>query len=255
MRFKEQLVARPGDEAKTPAEKKVLILSWLKKNNFHNCIVNDDGEVDSPTSIDLGMMRFKASSYAGLKSVLPKFGTIHGSFDASTIGATELLGWCPHTVTEACNLNNNHLSDLRGAPNTVNGKFDVAHNELSTFEGAPRLVDAFAASGNNLSSFEGCTPDIGMYLDIRENKFKSLKDINKHVKKLDGFLAISGNDITSHVMGVFLIEGLTSLQFNRGDQRWAEIVNDHLSLPDRNPAIIECQHLLIEAGYEELAQI
>ena len=64
MRFKEQLVARPGDEAKTPAEKKVLILSWLKKNNFHNCIVNDDGEVDSPTSIDLGMMRFKASSYA-----------------------------------------------------------------------------------------------------------------------------------------------------------------------------------------------
>lgn len=263
MRFKALIEA--GFKANSPTERNVLVLSWLKRNGYPHCTINEQGEVDSPSALDLSLLgTMKKGFVSGERAKhLPQFGKIDGEFTASLLELTTLEGWCPHTVTGGCDLSSNELTNLKGGPQVVGARFNVSHNNLTSLEGSPKQVDAFVAADNKLTTLEGVTPEIGMYLDISNNKFTSLKDIHKHLKKIDGFLVVQGNDIKSHVLGLFLIDGLSGISFGKKAQPWGVIVNEYLghahsndlSAEDRKDVMIDCQHELIEKGYEELAQL
>jgi hypothetical protein len=260
MRFKALIEGR-GNQT----EQNVLVLSWLKRHGYVHCKVNDKGEVDSAMSIDLTELRVskKGNVIGRSGGKLPQFGTITGDFYAPMIDVTTLEGWCPREVRGNCNLSNNELKNLKGGPQDVHGKFDVSGCGLTSLEGAPRVVDgAFIAKNNELSSLEGITPETNGYLDISNNKLTTLKDIHKHVKNLnDNFIVLAGNDIKSHVLGLFLIEKLSGISISKKSQPWAVIVNDYLThahsndITDKRDMMIDCQHELIEAGYEEHAKL
>jgi len=277
MRFKNLIEGRTASQT----EEHILILSWLKRYGYHHCSISEDGVVNSPTSIDLTSMNLDLSTLgdkddssfasdlgmpqytsAGAGNKLPRFGTIKGSFDAGSLGIKTLKGWFPHEIEGNCTLSGNALTSLEGGPKIVNGKFDVGGNHLTTFKGSPKIVGSYGAIGNKLSSFEGISSQISLMLDIRNNDFETLKDIHKYVKRLDGFIALSGNPIKSHVLGLLLIKDLSGISVDRKEAPWGLIVNKHLITAaksgygnDNSDNLIDCQHELIEAGYEELAQI
>lgn len=266
MRFKNLIEGRTASQT----EEHILILSWLKKYGYPHCTISEDGVVDSPSSIDLTSMNLDLSTLGddgdstfASGNKIPRFGVIRGNFDASMLGIKTLKGWFPHEVEASCNLSGNALTSLEGGPKIVGGKFDVSGNHLTSFKGSPKIVGSYAAIGNKLSSFEGITPQISNVLDVRNNEFESLKDIHKHVKRLDGFIALSGNPIKSHVLGLLLIKDLTGISVSRKEAPWGLIVNKYLTAGatktgygnNNSDNLIDCQHELIEAGYEELAQL
>ena len=92
-----------------------------------------------------------------------------------------------------------------------------------------------------------------------EDNFKAdnFKNIHKHFIKINGELFFSGLQIKSHILGLLKIRGLTNISMGgpfRVKYGWTlqDIMNKYLE-GDRD--LIACQQELIEAGYEEYAQL
>lgn len=124
---------------------------------------------------------------------------------------------------------NRQLTSLEGAPNHVGGDLVCSGNQLGSLKGAPEYVgDDFMCHNNQLTSLEG---------------------IHEQMLEIKGFAKFLNNPIKSHVLGLLLIKGLKSVEFD--DQQLADIINKYLPLGD----VMECQNELIDAGLEEFAQI
>jgi hypothetical protein len=81
----------------------------------------------------------------------------------------------------------------------------------------------------------------------------SLKNVHKIVKKIDGAFGCDGNKIKSHVLGVLLIEGCRLFRID--NNKVEDIVNKYLKEPMSKQRMIDCQNELIDAGFEEYAQL
>jgi hypothetical protein len=145
----------------------------------------------------------------------------------------------------------NKLISLEGAPAQVPGDFYCSSNELQTLVGGPKKVgDKFICYNNKLTSLEGC-PSSMVALVAHTNNLTSLNDIHKHIKHLSSFADFDGNPITSHVLGLLRIQGgFDEVSLDNKDVE--KILNKHLR-GDRD--ILACQEELIEAGFEEFAQL
>ncbi len=104
--------------------------------------------------------------------------------------------------------------------------------------------------GYRLDSLEGAPSSIGGNLYCSINNFTSLHNIHKIIKHIGGHADFRYNPITSHVLGLLLIDGLLFVML--GNEKVEDIINKHLE-GDRD--VFACQEELIEAGYEEFAQL
>jgi len=120
--------------------------------------------------------------------------------------------------------------------------------------GAPKSVPGnFICAKSNLLSLDGCPELIGGDFDCSFNQLADLKDIQKQIKKMNGIFYAHDNPISSHVLGLLLIEGCTGIRVdNRAVER---IVNRHLPTRPGTLDLYECQIELIEAYLENYANL
>ena len=105
-------------------------------------------------------------------------------------------------------------------------------------------------SNGTLSNVSKLPKTIMSNLDCRNNKIDSLRGIQKYVKTIKGTADFTNNPIKSHVLGLLEIDGLKSVMLD--NKKVAAIINKHLK-GDKD--VIACQEELIEAGFEDFAQL
>lgn len=139
-----------------------------------------------------------------------------------------VLGEFPDsTKTFICN--NKGLTSLKGSPSSVETSFDCHDNELTSLEGAPSFI------GGNFFCYN--------------NNLTSLHNIHKIIRYIGGCAYFNNCPITSHVLGLLLIDGLEEVYFTHGwNDELQTIINKHLK-GDRD--VFACQEELIENGLEE----
>ncbi len=144
------------------------------------------------------------------------------------------------------------LTELKGCPSQVKGHFNCSSNNLKSLKGGPKLVsDYYDCEYNQLESLEGIAEHIGDALYAQDNKITSLHNIHKHIKHISRFAQFRNNPITSHVLGLMLIDGLKRVSLS--NSKVQEIMNKHLGRVDRD--VFACQEELIENGLEDFAQL
>jgi hypothetical protein len=151
-----------------------------------------------------------------------------GDFSCSNKQLTSLTG-APKEVTGDFYCSGNELTSLTGAPTTVTGNFNCYFNKLTSLTGAPTTVTGnFHCSGNQLKSLEG---------------------IHKIIEKMDGDFYATQNPIKTHVLGLLKIKGCKKVVLD--NKEVAKILNKYLPEGD----LFDCQEELIDAGFEEFAQL
>lgn len=84
-----------------------------------------------------------------------------------------------------------------------------------------------------------------------DNLLTSLKGIHTQITQMCGRFSAIGNPIESHVLGLLLIKGITTVLLD--NWRVAEILNRHLG--KGRAGMLMAQEELIEAGFEKFAQL
>lgn len=156
----------------------------------------------------------------------------------------------------------NDLRSLVGAPEHCS-YFDCSYNhDLKTLDGGPKTVDGeYKASYCALTSLVGIAAKIDGDLILDNNKLTSLKDINKHINTLNGILDVYDNPITSNVVGVLLVAGITRASFGDSSdhpttlEEVNDILNKYLPNTEGMKAVRACQSELVDAGFEEFAKL
>ena len=132
------------------------------------------------------------------------------------------------------------------------GDFNCSDTRLTSLKGAPSHVDGyFNCSVNKLTSLAGAPSHVGGDFSCSHNELTSLKDVHKHITEIKGKFYAVGNPITSHVLGLLLIRGVTRVYLD--DKQVEEILNRHLG--KGRAGMLMAQEELIEAGLEEFAQL
>ena len=83
------------------------------------------------------------------------------------------------------------------------------------------------------------------------NQLTSLKNIHKHIKCIKGEFHCADNNIDSHILGLLLIDGVIHIEMN--NKYIQNILNRHLG--KGRQSVMDAQRELIDAGYEEFAQL
>ena len=130
------------------------------------------------------------------------------------------------------------------------GYFNANRTGVKSLVGIPLdWNNSIYAVGNQLSTFDGIPPVLSGTICLSENHFETLHHIHKHILELSGILMIEHNRIKSHVLGLLKIKKLIRVVFD--NKNVEDIINKYLPEGD----ILECQQELIDAGFEEYAQL
>ncbi len=108
----------------------------------------------------------------------------------------------------------------------------------------------FYCSFKGIESLEGAPSIVNGNVVCYENKLKSLHNIHKIFKHISGSAEFRHNPIKSHILGLIMIDGLKTVLLDSWELQ--SIINKHLS---GNRDVFACQEELIEAGFEEFAQL
>ena len=219
-----------------------IIEKFLSNHNISNYTIRNDGKVDIDGNVNL--------EFYHLLELPIEFGNVTGNF------------WC----------SNNNLKSLDGSPDIVDGDFYcVACHDLKSLEGGPKIVKGnyTITSCHGLKSLKGCPEEIGGKFKI-EN-CSSLPSLNYGPKSVGGSydcyhcLAVTNIDgLAKQINGELLIREIPKLKkylkiFNTKGITRVELTNKKLQaiinkyLPKRD--MLNCQDELIEAGFEEYAEI
>lgn len=151
--------------------------------------------------------------------------------------------------------------------NEAKAGFSIINNRLTTLKGCPRIISkgGFYCGKNNLTSLEYAPEIIIGTANFSGNPITSLHNIHKHIKEIHGVIkfaepALPHSKIRSHVLGLLKIVGPTRVSLNWGWENETlkavdKIINRYLPNTRGNDAVLECQNELIDAGYEEYAQL
>ena len=143
------------------------------------------------------------------------------------------------------------LTSLVGSPKRVPGTVYAGYNNLTNLKGGPEYVGGdFFVTGNPLVSLEGAPSSVRGTFKCENTKITSLHNIHKQVKFIGEYFLLTDTEITSCILGVLLIEGLQLIQMR--NKPLQNIINKHLK-GERD--VFACQEELINAGFEELAQL
>ena len=185
-----------------------------------------------------------------------------GDFSITDLQNLESLDGCPETINGRFSCIMCHsITSLVGGPEKVLGDYDCSMcTSLESLVGSPKYIKGtlHLTGCNRLKSLDGITPHICGNLDLgssySQSQFVTLKDIHKHIKKMDGnYSVIYAGKLASHVLGVLLIDGCKRLLFDNLDV--CKIINKYLNEPFTPHRLYDCQDELIEAGFEEYAQL
>ena len=175
--------------------------------------------------------------------------TIPGSFYARQCNLTSLKGM-PKSVGFNIDLANNHLKELIGVQEHVNGLFNVDNNKLTSFKGGPKsAVDYISYSGNlipNLNDLD-IVKAVTFYCD--GNLITSLCGIHKHIKSCYE-INLLGLNLSEGGLGLLLISDISHIFANIEPLK---IINKYTG--QGKPGILQCQRDLIDAGFEEYAEL
>ena len=154
------------------------------------------------------------------------------------------------------------LKTLKYAPKKIGGIFDCSYNKnLTSLEGCPQEgVTNFLCQKCNLTSLNGAPKKIGGDFSCHGNlKITSLAGIHKIIEEIGGCLNVP-DCVESNILGVLKIRNLQRFNFliasgyERRKMLISNIINKYL--PNPSPSdIIDCQNELIDAGYEEYAEL
>lgn len=208
------------------------IVSWLDMTKIRNYNINNNLTVDVDGDVNLSLRSFV---------FLPiQFGNVEGFFTCSQ---------------------NLRLKSLLGCPRVVGGYFECSDTGIETFEGAPELVRGavFAHACKNLVSLEGAPMYIKGDFNIKNcPRVSSIKNLHKITKRIDGTFYCLGTNINSNILSLIKIEGLKSVDLPLTSKhgvvsirKLEEIIERYLPEGD----IFACQQELIDAGFEEYAQL
>jgi hypothetical protein len=215
-------VSTPRAAKVAPVPVQAAPAQWLLDKKV-NATINPSGLYDVQGDVDLGPISEKELPIA--------FGHVAGNFLCS----------------------GGDLMTLKGCPTLVDGDFFVDHNQLASLVGGPTAVGLHVTvSGNEqLSSLEGAPQQIGgkLYLQALPN-LKSLQNIHKSIKQINGVIDLTGTPIQSNVLGLLMIKKLPSVKMD--NKKVMEIINKHLAA-DRD--IHQCQEELLEAGLANFARL
>ena len=154
---------------------------------------------------------------------------------------------------------NSGLTSLEGLSN-IKSPFKlniIGNTNLTSLEGlANSNVSILYCQECSLTSLEGA-PNILKRLECDDNPIVSLKGIHKIIEEING-IGLFPDSIESNILGLLKIKNLKKIQFaNKGilkKDEISEIINKYL--PNPSPSqIIDCQNELIDAGFEEYAEL
>ncbi len=172
------------------------------------------------------------------------------SINADQMGLTSLEG-SPELIRANFEVQDNKLVTLKGGPERVEGSVFAHRNKLTSLEGSPKYIGKhFSISKNEIEDFAGAPEHIGGAVNFSNNKLRSLHNIHKHFKYIHEHIDLDGNPVISHVLGLLLIDGLEKVFMDNTDVQ--KIINKHLA---SGQDVFACQEELIEAGYEDYAQL
>ena len=137
----------------------------------------------------------------------------------------------------------------------IDGSFVCDNKQLTSLVGAPTSVGGnFYSNYSKLTSLVGAPTEVGGNFHCSNNKLTSLAGIHKQIKKISGMFSAAGNPrLKSNLLGLLLIDGITEIEID--DEEIAVILNRHLLQPNKKLAMLQCQQELIEAGFDEAAQL
>lgn len=144
------------------------------------------------------------------------------------------------------------LKTLENTPNEVTGDFFADHLDISSFAGGPKKVGgSYVVGGTSVTSFDGAAAQIENDLHCEDCKqLTSLQGIHKNIKHIGGKASFADCPITSHVLGLLLIDGLQSVKLD--EVKVMEVINKHLK-GERDTLM--CQQELIDGGFADFAKL
>ena len=137
---------------------------------------------------------------------------------------------------------------------SVVGSINWSRKNLTTLKGCPaKCLDYLICDNNNLESLNLGPSYIGGFFSCKNNKLESLSQIHKHIKFIGGVLDVRFNPLTKNLLGLILIDGLIEIRLD--NKNIAGILNKYLLQSNKKRAMLQCQQELIEAGFDEAAQL
>ncbi len=85
------------------------------------------------------------------------------------------------------------------------------------------------------------------------NKISSLKDIHTTIKKIKGYICLRNNPIISNILGILLIDGCYKVYLDNKDVQ--DIINEYLPNKEGRKNVMKCKAKLVDAKFEEYAQL
>jgi hypothetical protein len=196
----------------------------------------------------------KLTSLEGAPSVVIR------EFKASSTAITNLKG-LPKELTTLRITNCKSLIDLSDCP-IIHDFLDVSYSKsLKSLKGISYVGRTLMATDCDISSLEDCNISANK-IYLNNNPIKSLHNIHKHISSTKS-LMFRGCKITECVLGLLLIPKLTEVVFGPAGittpvdalHDVSTIINKYLKEPMSKQRMIDCQNELIDAGYEEYAQL
>ena len=133
---------------------------------------------------------------------------------------------------------------------TVTGEFNCNETKLTSLKGVPHQVDGnFRCSFTEVKSLEYAPESVNGYFSCYNSQIKSLSGIDKIVKHIGGDF-ICDDDVT-HILGLLLIEGITSFNIDNERGKINGILNKYVGTGD----ILSAQDELIDAVLIDQARL
>lgn len=260
---------------------------FLEENEIEKFHINKDGSIDVEQDVTIHSKEkefpivfnviygnFDCAAI-GLKTLKNSPRKITGDFSCED-NKLKTLEFGPEEVEGFYVVSNNMLESLKGAPIKVKD-FDCSFNKkLLTFKDGPTdVANSIFASGCGLTSFKYIPrnvteldvtnspietlkdlPETLSDLDIDGTNIKSLKDIHKKLKGPINWIGFDSNVVDS-ILGIIMLNPkniyIRNLYNSTDSDKIEKILNNHLG--KGRTGVLAAQKELIEAGYEEHAQL
>jgi len=159
----------------------------------------------------------------------------------------------PKVCNSASITSNKKLRSLIGGPQSAETSYFCYSNSLESLQGAPETVKNFHCHDNNLKTFMHAPKKVDLSFFGANNPVTSLRGIGiDYLCYVGGKLRLTNLKVTSHALGLMLIKGRPQII---ADFPGFEIIEKYLAADREQEQLIECQHELIEKGFEDLAQL
>ena len=140
-------------------------------------------------------------------------------------------------------------------PIEVRGRLSCHSNRLRSLDGCPQKIGGdFDCTQNLITSLDHGPTEVGGSYYINENRLSSLENIHTNLKSVGRNFECYRNQITSHILGLMLINIGGNINTWLGDGDDVDRVLNKWKNQGRR-GVMGAMKELLELGYEDLAKI